>query len=174
MELREAFNSDGEPILTRLHGKIDEEKLYICRPIPNTDKKEFAPVGILKYRINEATEDEWSIEPLWENYGPDSKYKFDLEDDEIFGINMDLRKKEYVSYEIPAIVEKRIPPRGREDLVGLFRKMSSNYYDTIDILRVTNGLSVDKFIFTEIESDKTEYILDNEIMKIREEFYFGR
>lgn len=150
----------------QLKGRIDEDKLYICRPIPNDEQRRFAPVGVLSRYTDEDCQELWTIEPIWDNYKSikDGGYGFDIYDDEIFSCNMELGLNiyEFEDY-IPGIVEKRTPTRANaQDLID---KYNLRQYDVIDILKITKGLSNDKFAFLPYSE---EYFTPFKIKEIEE------
>lgn len=52
----------------------------------------------------------------------------------IMGIDLDLRKEEYVRDHVPSFIYSTIPPEGREDIPEILERLGLREYDALDIL----------------------------------------
>lgn len=89
-------------------------------------------VGIISEEINDAGEFDWVIKPNWENLDT-------IRPIQIAGIDMSLRKEEYIRRYIPAFVEERTLPDKRENLYEELRKLDLTWNDRFEYMCLTHG-----------------------------------
>lgn len=90
-------------------------------------------IGTLSEESNDAGEFDWVIKPDWENLKKVSPVQ-------IPGIDMSLRKEEYIRRYVPVIVEQRTFPDGRENLYEELTKLGLTWNDRFEVMCRTHGL----------------------------------
>ncbi|ATW25624.1 hypothetical protein [Candidatus Formimonas warabiya] len=112
---------------SKLHGEITERKAFI---LWHGNK-----IAIITERMNDATEIEYVIEVLWDDY-----FKSGC-DDTIAGIDMEIKPRRfYVRNHYPSFVIQRVPPEGREDVPNILARLGLKHYDKWDIMCKNKGL----------------------------------
>ena len=76
---------------------------------------------------------DWVIKPNWENLKK-------VPPIQIPGIDMSLRKEEYIRRYVPVIVEQRTFPDGRENRYEELTKLGLTWNDRFEVMCRTNGL----------------------------------
>lgn len=146
----------------RVVGSIWERRFWILRPSAK-DKSIFVPIGIFAERRNDAEEFECIVAPLWDNYG--DKYGLNIEDHPIYGVNMERHLDEYIYTErYPSTLRKRTPHPNNLNPLSFqgFERLETNWYDPIEILRISTGSSIDDLRFLYIGDKNYElYSRDN-------------
>ena len=86
----------------------------------------------ITYQLNEDDSFKYVFEP---NYSV-----IELTDTSFFqgipGLNLDLKKKEYIRTKIPTFISERVPSRNREDYVELLEHYFKNYEKLLDTKRI--------------------------------------
>ena len=90
-------------------------------------------IGTLSEESNDAGEFDWVIKPDWENLKKVSPVQ-------IPGIDMSLRKDEYIRRYVPVIVEQRTFPDDRENLYEELTKLGLTWNDRFEVMCRTHGL----------------------------------
>lgn len=123
----------------KLRGEITERKAYITWHGHR--------IAIIIERMNDATEIEYIIEVLWDEYNKSGC------DDVIAGIDMEINPRRfYVRNHYPSFVTQRTPPPGREDVPEILKRLGLSHYDRWDIMCKNKGLcGNDEFMVEEIE-----------------------
>ncbi len=131
--------------IRRLAGDIIEDSVYILW--------ENEPVGTLTRRMNDACEEEYVFRIDWEAWDRIKPTQT------ITGINMDLRKEEYVRPFTPTFMTDYMPPRGREDIPDLMKKYGlTGVYDMWDFMCAQGRICRDNFRVRRVdESIKSFY-----------------
>ncbi|MDD7043622.1 MAG: recombinase family protein, partial [Mollicutes bacterium] len=84
----------------------------------------------ITYQLNEDDSFKYVFEP---NYSVIS-----LLDSSIFqgipGLNLDLKRKEYIRIKTPTFIAERVPSKKREDYLDLLAKVDMDYMDPIEYL----------------------------------------
>lgn len=119
-------NMSGPGYKRRLAGDITERRAYITW---------FGHrIAILTERMNDATETEYIIEVLWDEYFRCGCKEL------IEGIDMERHPREfYIRDHIPYFVKMRVPPPGREDIPEILERFGLKEYDTWDLLIAFKG-----------------------------------
>lgn len=96
------------------------------------------PIGTLTRNINEACEEEYVFRidwDAWDRVKPDN---------EIPGIDMSLRKDQYVRDHVPTFITDYVPPK-RGDTVALLQRLGLKEYDIWDVMVATGRNCSDQF-----------------------------
>lgn len=119
--------------MQRLAGCIDEDFVHILW--------DGVSVGTLTQRINDACEMEYVFRVNWGVWDEIKPYQT------ITGINMDLRKEEYVRNFTPHFMIDYLPPKGREDIPELMERlgMQPGEYDMWEFMKASHRCCRDKF-----------------------------
>lgn len=90
-------------------------------------------IGTISEESNDAGESDWVIAPNWENLDK-------MPPIQISGIDMDLRKKEYIRRYVPVFVEERTPSDTRENLWEELEAVGLSWNDRFEYMCRTHGL----------------------------------
>ena len=90
-------------------------------------------IGTISEESNDAGEFDWVIAPNWENLDK-------MPPIQISGIDMDLRKKEYIRRYVPVFVEERTPSDTRENLWEELEAVGLSWNDRFEYMCRTHGL----------------------------------
>ena len=101
-------------------------------------------VGTLTRRENDAWELEFVFRIDWDAW---DKVK---PDDVIPGIDMSLRKEEYVRDHVPSFIYDYVPPK-REDTPKLLAKYGLDHYDIWDVMKANKRCCSDDFRVEPVE-----------------------
>lgn len=123
--------------MKRLCGDITEDSAYILY--------EGQRVGTITHRVNECDEEEYVFRVDWEAY---DRIKPSAG---ITGLNMELRKDEYVRDHVPSFIYDTIPPVNRENIKKVLDKYGLKYYDPWELLLATKRYTNDGYTVEHIE-----------------------
>ncbi len=133
---RHGTNIVGAGWRRRLKGEITERKAYITW--------QGHKIAIITERMNDATEIEYIIEVLWDNYRKSGCTNT------IMGIDMEIKPRRfYIRDHYPSFVVYRTPPPGREDIPDILKRLGLKEYDRWDIM--CNSRGNDGFLVEEIK-----------------------
>lgn len=112
----------------------------------------------ITYQLNEDDSFKYVFEP---NYSV-----IELTDTSFFqgipGLNLDLKKKEYIRTKIPTFISERVPSRNREDYVELLEKVGMDYMDPVEyLIRTKEQYSGDLLFVRPFEKNKLVSFDDN-------------
>lgn len=120
----------------RLAGDITEDSVYITWHGNR--------IGTLTRRMNDACEEEYLFRIDW------NKWDELGIDEDIAGINMELRLDEYVRDHVPSFLTDYLPPR-RNDTPELLKRLGLEHYDIWDIMVATGRNCRDSFRVEPVE-----------------------
>lgn len=124
--------------IRRLAGDITEESVYILW--------KGNIVGTLTRRMNDACEEEYVFRIDWEAWDRLQPK------DEIAGLNMQLRKEEYIRPFTPAFMTDFMPPPGRADIPDLMKQYGlTGKYDMWDFMCAQGRVCRDTFTVKRVE-----------------------
>lgn len=89
-------------------------------------------IGTISEETNDAGEFDWVIRPNWENLKK-------VPPIQIPGIDMNLKKEEYIRRYVPVIVEQRTFPDKRENLYEELSKLGLTWNDRFETMCRTGG-----------------------------------
>lgn len=99
-------------------------------------------IGLISEETNDAGEFDWVIKPNWENLDK-------LPPIQIAGIDMRLRKEEYIRRYVPAFVEERTFPDGRDNLYEELARFGLTWNDRFEVMCRNGGLCGNNNILVE-------------------------
>ena len=105
----------------------------ICRIRTARILSEGVEIGTISEESNDAGEYDWVIRPNWSNLSK-------VRPVQIAGIDMSLKKDEYIRRYIPAFVEERTLPDERENLYEELEKVGLTWNDRFEFMCRTHGL----------------------------------
>lgn len=87
----------------------------------------------------------------------------------IQGIDLDLKKEEYIREGIPTFVSERIPPQNRENINKYIKKSGLDYYNPIALLKSVQGYNGDNiFVLEYKEPILVDVLYDGSYSSIKE------
>ena len=110
-------------------------------------------IGVIIEEANDAGEKDWVIRLNWENLDRMPPFQFP-------GVDMSLRKKEYIRRELPAVIEQRTMPDTRFNLKEELERVGMTYNDRFEYMCRTHGLAGVNDILMEKINDWTDIDYD--------------